>query len=165
MVKWLLHPRGKCECILTRSLEVTECRNEVSSPTKLIMRNSKIWNMNSWSPQSTGIESLSQKWLFLMLWSSTAYQTFCEYSNQSNARKFQTNSEAAKLGKWNLPVNQPCNLHQCRKVERGVDVFLQSCAQRESKLHWKFQISSAWNLRSMKFHSKVQSGNETKICA
>ena len=59
-----------------------------------------------------------------------------------------------------------CNLRQCRKVEKGVDVFLQSCAQRCS-IQAALEVSNhcAWNLRSMKFHSKVQSCSETKICA
>ena len=125
--------------------------------------------MNSWSSQSTGIESWSQKWLFLMLWSSTAYQTLCEYTqiNQEKWRQKTWNEFwSCKVWQMKFACTSTCNLRQCRKVEKGVDVFLQSCAQRCS-IQAALEVSNhcAWNLRSMKFHSEVQSCNETNICA
>ena len=80
-----------------------------------------------------------------MLWSSTAYQTSCEYSNEirkSDARKLETNSEAANLGKWSLPVHKPATYVNAEKLRKELmSSFKVALKDVVSKLHWKFQIT------------------------
>ena len=168
-MKWVPHPWGKCACILTRSLEVTECgkRSLFTNQTNYekfknleheflkfsIHRDRKL------IPEVVIVDAVKFNSISKVLW-------VLKLNQKKWCKKTWNEFWSCKSWQMKFACTSICNLRQCRKVEKGVDVFLQSCAQRCS-IQAALEVSNhcAWNLRSMKFHSKVQSCIETKICA
>ena len=144
-MKWVPHPWGKCACILTRSLEVTECgkRSLFTNQTNYekfknleheflkfsIHRDRKL------IPEVVIVDAVKFNSTSKVLW-------VLKLNQKSDARKLETNSEAANLGKWSLPVHQPATYVNAEKLRKELmSSFKVALKDVVSKLHWKFQIT------------------------